>query len=94
MDESFEWDEDKNRLNQQKQDVSFELAQYAFFDPKRVIVQDLAHSQEENRFYCMGQVDEGIITVSFTYREGKVRIFGAGYWRKGRKLYEQQNNLY
>ena len=83
-----------NRLNQQKHDVSFELAQYAFFDPKRVIVQDLAHSQEENRFYCMGQVNEGIITVRFTYREGKVRIFGAGYWRKGRKLYEQQNNLY
>ena len=38
--------------------------------------------------------DEGIITVRFTYREGKVRIFGAGYWRKGRKRYEQQNNLY
>ena len=56
MDESFEWDEDKNRLNQQKHDVSFELAQYAFFDPNRVIAQDLAHSQEENRFYCMGQV--------------------------------------
>ena len=56
MDESFEWDEDKNRLNQQKHDVFFELAQYAFFDPNRVIVQDLAHSQEENRFYCMGQV--------------------------------------
>ncbi|MGV2389878.1 MAG UNVERIFIED_CONTAM: BrnT family toxin [Microcystis novacekii LVE1205-3] len=37
MDESFEWDEDKNRLNQQKHDVSFELAQYAFFDPNRVI---------------------------------------------------------
>ena len=94
MDESFEWDEDKNRLNQQKQDVSFELAQYAFFDPKRVIIQYLAHSQEENRFYCIGQINEEIITVRFTYREGKVRIFGAGYWRKGRKLYEQQNNLY
>jgi uncharacterized DUF497 family protein len=40
MDESFEWDEDKNRLNQQKHDVSFELAQYAFFDPNRVIVQE------------------------------------------------------
>ena len=42
----------------------------------------------------MGQVNEGIITVRFTYRDGKVRIFGAGYWRKGRKRYEQQNNLY
>ena len=31
MDESFEWDEDKNRLNQQKHDVSFELAPIRIF---------------------------------------------------------------
>jgi uncharacterized DUF497 family protein len=92
--QSFEWDDDKNQLNLQKHGISFELAQYAFFDPHRVIVQDLAHSQTESRFYCMGQVNQEVITVRFTYREEKIRIFGAGYWRKGRKLYEQQNNLY
>jgi len=69
MDESFEWDEDKNCLNQQKHDVSFELAQYAFFDPNRVIVQDLAHSQEENRFYCMGP---GQPHTYFNKKEGEV----------------------
>ncbi len=59
----FEWDEAKDRENQKKHGVSFELAQYAFADPKRVIAEDL-------------------------------RIFGAGYWRKGRKIYEEQNQIY
>jgi hypothetical protein len=31
------------------------------------------------------------MTVRFTYRKGRIRIFGAGYWRKGKKIYEQQN---
>jgi hypothetical protein len=34
---------------------------------------------------------DGIITVRFTYRYGKIRIFGAGYWRKGKKEYEKKN---
>lgn len=48
----------------------------------------------EERFFCIGKVNEGIITVRFTYRHQKIRIFGAGYWRKGRKLYEKQNKIY
>lgn len=31
------------------------------------------------------------MTVRFTYREGRIRIFGAGYWRKGKSVYEQPN---
>jgi hypothetical protein len=31
------------------------------------------------------------MTVRFTYREARIRIFGAGYWRKGKRIYEQQN---
>ncbi|PIQ81816.1 MAG: hypothetical protein COV76_06885 [Candidatus Omnitrophica bacterium CG11_big_fil_rev_8_21_14_0_20_64_10] len=31
-----------------------------------------------------------ILTVRFVYRSGKIRIFGAGYWRGGRKYYEGQ----
>ncbi|EAZ93046.1 hypothetical protein CY0110_03219 [Crocosphaera chwakensis CCY0110] len=32
--------------------------------------------------------------MRFTYRNGKIRIFGTGYWRKGRKFYEQRNHLH
>lgn len=90
----FEWDTGKDRSNQVKHDVSFTRAQYAFADPNRVILEDVTHSTaDEKRHFCLGQVDEGILTVRFMYREGRIRIFGAGYGRKGRRIYEEQNQL-
>jgi hypothetical protein len=41
MESSFEWDESKNQANLEKNGVSFELAQYAFFDPHRIILDDI-----------------------------------------------------
>ena len=90
----FEWDEEKDKENQAKHNVSFSLAQYAFLDPSRVIVEDVNHSKEEDRFYCIGRVGDGIMTVRFTYRGNIIRIYGAGYWRKGRKIYEEQNKIH
>ena len=87
----FDWDEAKDQENQKKHSVSFALAQQAFLDPLRIIVEDEEHSAEENRYYCIGSVGEGIMTVRFTYRGNIIRIYGAGYWRKGRKIYEEQN---
>ncbi len=87
----FEWDETKDRENQKKHKVSFSLAQHAFLDPRRIIVEDTEHSSEEDRYYCIGRVGEGIMTVRFTYRKNVIRIYGAGYWRKGKKIYEEQN---
>ncbi len=89
----FEWDVKKDSENKAKHGVSFELAQYAFSDPYRVIAQDLEHSTEESRFYCFGRVGEGVLTVRFTYRMNVIRILGAGYWRKGRRIYETQNKI-
>jgi uncharacterized protein len=90
----FEWDEEKDKENRIKHGVSFAVAQQAFVDPHRVIAEDIAHSSEEDRFYCIGRVTEGILTVRFTYRSNIIRIYGAGYWRKGRKIYEDQNKIY
>jgi uncharacterized DUF497 family protein len=86
----FDWDDGKDKQNQEKHGVSFELAQYAFADPHRVIAEDLNHSQDEKRYYCFGKVGNGIITVRFTFRCNLIRIIGAGYWRKGRKIYESK----
>jgi uncharacterized protein len=91
---TFEWDEEKDRENQSKHSVSFITAQQAFLDPHRVIAEDITHSTDENRYYCMGHVGESILTVRFTYRGNVIRIYGAGYWRKGRKIYEEQNKIY
>ena len=88
---SFDWDPVKDRINRGKHGVSFANAQRAFFDPRRVIAEDLDHSGAEPRYFCFGLVDGGVMTVRFTWRGGVIRIFGAGYWRKGKKIYEQQN---
>lgn len=89
---TFEWDEAKDRVNRLKHGVSFAQAQAAFFDPRRVIAEDLGHSGSERRHFRFGSVDGGILTVRFTYRSGRIRIFGAGYWRKGKRIHEQQND--
>jgi uncharacterized protein len=93
MNTSFEWDKKKNAENVKKHGVDFKTAQYAFIDQNRVIAQDLAHSRTEKRFYCFGKVKGGVLTVRFTYRTGKIRIIGAGFWRKGKSIYEKQNNI-
>jgi uncharacterized DUF497 family protein len=90
---TFEWDEEKDKDNQSKHGISFRTAQQAFLDPQRVIAEDITHSTKENRYYCMGRVGEGILTVRFTYRGNVIRIYGAGYWRKGRNIYEDQNKI-
>ena len=90
----FDWDPDKDAENQRKHGVPFSLAQFAFADPRRVIAKDVTHSQTEERFYCFGEVEGGVLTVRFTYRASVIRIIGAGYWRKGKAIYEAQNKIH
>ena len=86
---SFEWDERKNEENLAKHGVSFSLAQQAFLDTGRVIARDLKHGAGEERYFLIGRVGEGILTVRFTWRNRRIRIIGAGYWRKGKAVYEK-----
>lgn len=90
----FEWDPDKDAENQEKHGVAFLLAQYAFADSRRVIAEDIGHSRQEKRYYCFGRVSGGILTVRFTYRAEVIRIIGAGYWRKGKVIYERENKIH
>jgi len=87
----FEWDEDKNKVNQRRHNVPFEIAQFAFLDPDRIIAKDIKHSKEEKRYYCFGIVKGGVLTVRFTHRNNRIRIIGAGYWSKGKNIYEKEN---
>ncbi len=93
MNTSFEWDDKKNEKNIKKHGVNFQTAQYAFIDQNRVIALDLVHSNTEKRFYCFGKVKGGVLTVRFTYRTSKIRIIVAGFWRKGKSIYEKQNKI-
>ena len=88
---TFEWDENKNLDNIQKHNVSFDIAQEAFYDKNRIIIKDHKHSKSEERFFCIGNDGNGVLTVRFVIRNGVIRIIGAGYWRKGRAIYENRN---
>ncbi|HKC53206.1 MAG TPA: BrnT family toxin [Burkholderiales bacterium] len=90
----FDWDQDKDGKNQKKHGVSFALAQLAFADSRRVIAEDLSHGSSEQRYFCLGQVGAGVLTVRFVYRENVIRIHGAGYWRKGKRIYERENQIH
>ena len=85
----FEWDEAKDDANQAKHHVGFAEAQEAFFDPHRLILADRVHGEGEARYFCLGMVGGRVLTVRFTWREGRIRLIGAGYWRRGRRIYER-----
>ena len=42
--------------------------------------------------YLRNDLLQSILTVRFTYRANRIRIFGAGHWRKYRKLYLEQGS--
>jgi len=88
----IKWDEKKNELNKIKHCVSFEEAETVFEDLCVVITIDYTHStKEELRMYAIGRVNGGVLTVRFTVRDMYIRIYGAGFWRKYRKLYKKNS---
>ena len=89
----LEWDVRRARQNEAKHGVSLERATQVFDGPKLVLTEDAAHSRFEMRYFAFGEVDGGILTVPFAARDERVRIFGAGYWRKGKVFYEQASRL-
>ncbi|NLZ66850.1 MAG: BrnT family toxin [Clostridiaceae bacterium] len=66
----FEWDEDKNKLNQRKHGLSFEEASTVFADPGAILFDDPDHSLEEERFLIIGlSENERFCVVSHCYRD-------------------------
>ncbi|MEW5838550.1 MAG: BrnT family toxin [Pseudomonadota bacterium] len=50
----FEWDDNKNALNQKKHGVSFEEAKTVFADERGRLIPDPDHSASEERFILLG----------------------------------------
>ncbi|GJM36526.1 MAG: hypothetical protein DHS20C18_55270 [Saprospiraceae bacterium] len=76
----FEWDEKKNKTNQEKHGLSFEDAKNVFDDPHRI--QYINTRGNERRFITVGKVIKFIITVVYTVRTGLLRIISARQARK------------
>ena len=86
MEFSFDWNEDKNRINQMKHGVSFEDAAMVFTDSMRVEIFDRKHSFTEERWKIFGLVGITVLMVSCTERNSIVRIISA---RKASKAEEE-----
>jgi len=87
----FEWDSEKEEENIVKHHVNFQTAIEALLDPQGVLIADAKHSMLERRWLYAGKVRNQVVTVRTTFRGPKIRIFGAGVWRKGSKIYEKEN---
>ena len=77
----FEWNEDKNKLNQRKHGIDFDTDKLVFNDPLHISIQD-RHKEGEERWQTMGNV-EGItiLLVAHTITDTKngevIRIISA-----------------
>jgi uncharacterized protein len=92
----FEWDEEKNKINQNKHGLDFETARLVFDDPYCVTFVERVSGGEE-RWHAIGSIEEIIvIVVVHTYRQDGsdevIRIISARRaTRHERKLYAQAN---
>ena len=65
----FEWDENKNKANKLKHDVSFEQASTVFDDDNAIYIDDIEHSIYEERFIVIGlDIEKHTLTVCYCYR--------------------------
>ena len=88
---TFQWDEQKNKINQQKHGISFEEAESVFFDDYAIQFWDEDHSQEEERFLLLGISSKmRILIVVHCFREEDsiIRIISA------RKATKNENQEY
>lgn len=76
----FDWDENKNKINQRKHGIGFEEASSVFFDERGILFDDPQHSSEEDRFLLLGMSQAAnVCIVCHCYREQDtvIRIISA-----------------
>ena len=80
----FHWDAAKDRSNQKKHGLSFLEASLLFASGQDYLeIFDSAHSDSEDRFIAIGQLDRGIAVVVYTERDDDlIRIIGARFATK------------
>lgn len=72
---NFEWDKNKNRINQNKHKVSFDEAKTVFYDEEALVIDDPEHSDEEERFIILGLSKKAnLLVVCHCYRASDTMI--------------------
>ena len=90
----FEWDEGNSDKNWIKHRVSRSECEQVFFNLPLVITDDPKSSQAENRYYALGQTDNGRgLFVVFTIRTDTIRVISARDMnRRERRIYDEEEN--
>ena len=63
MQYNFEWDPKKAKRNNQKHNITFELAATVFRDPRMLTIFDEEHSEFEERWVTLGLARNGILVL-------------------------------
>ena len=87
----FDWDKGNERKNA-KHGVTPAEAEQVFLNEPLVVLDDLKHSGNEQRFHALGQTGEGrLLHITFTIRTNMIRVISArDMHRKEREIYEQE----
>ena len=87
----FQWEKHNIQKNWEKLKVSPAESEQAFFNKPFIIVNDVQHSQEEDRFYALGKTDQDRrLFISFTIRKKLIRVISSRDMnKKERVIYEE-----
>ncbi len=88
----FDWDEGNRYKNEKKHQVYSSECEEVFFNKPLLIFPDTKHSQDENRYYVLGQTGQNRkLFIVFVIRNNKIRVISArNMSRKERKIYEKK----
>lgn len=73
---SFEWDEEKERINFIKHGIHFKTAACVFLDPNKLIREDMKQP-EELRYDILGKVGKVLFVVCAFREQNSVRLISA-----------------
>lgn len=87
----FEWDKGNLDKSYKKHGITSKEAEEIFIDPNVFLLDDVRHSQKEDRFIAIGKTtSKKLLFAVFTVRKDRVRIVSARIGnQKERRKYEQ-----
>jgi len=89
----YEWDPEKDRINQRLHGVSFAEASTVFLDPLAATVSDERFAMDEFRFRTTGYtLTNRLVIVAHTDRDDRIRVISARkVTAREQRQYEQKS---
>lgn len=88
---TFQWDKGNIFKNIEKHNVTAQEAEEVFVNDPFIVSEDAKHSEQEQRFYGLGQTKTNRrLFVAFTIRDKKIRVISIrDMKKKERSIYER-----